>query len=261
MILSLKFFLLGLIQGVSEFFPISSSTHLKIAQKLMGIEQNDQLIFMQLICHFGSLIAILIYFRQDIFTLLFRHQKLITIYFFALLPLPFFYVLFKMTKILNLADILPPFGLAMSGIILLSTRKKIVRNSCSITLEKRFRDCFSIGVMQSLALIPGLSRSALTLSTAHHLGWNEKDAVRFSFILSIPTVIGGNLIHSLALFSGSHSSLHLEPIPLLICLLSSMITSLVVIRIAIPLLEKGRYQPFGWYCLLLAVLTFVFFNI
>ena len=117
-----------------------------------------------------------------------------------------------------------------------------------------------IGMLQSAALIPGISRSAATISCARILGWSARDAVRFSFLLSIPTVIGGNLVEILktASFSGEESAVPIAT--LLVAFGASFIIGFFVIKKAIQFLEKGNLKPFAWYALGLGALLTLYFT-
>jgi undecaprenyl-diphosphatase len=112
-----------------------------------------------------------------------------------------------------------------------------------------------------MALIPGISRSASTISCANVLGWSAKEAVRFSFLLSIPTVLGGS---ALELFKFARSSVPLSSLSFSSCLIgftSSCMVGLIVIQLAIGVLERGYLRPFAWYCLSLGLLTSLYLNL
>jgi undecaprenyl-diphosphatase len=106
--------------------------------------------------------------------------------------------------------------------------------------------------MQSTALVPGISRSASTISCARILGWNAQEAVRFSFLLAIPTMLGGNCL-TLLKISGQITNLPISLSSYLIGFIASCLTGLAVIGPAIRCLENGKLQPFAWYCLVLGI--------
>jgi undecaprenyl-diphosphatase len=122
----------------------------------------------------------------------------------------------------------------------------------------KIQDVLMIGALQSAALIPGISRSAATISCARFLGWNSKEAVRFSFLLSIPTVIGGNMLELLKA-SSSLDSVSISSLG--IAFATSLLIGLFLVKKALGYLEKGNIRPFAWYCLSVGVLTTLYFTL
>ena len=113
--------------------------------------------------------------------------------------------------------------------------------------------------MQTAALIPGISRSGSTISAAQMLGWDPKEAVRFSFLLSIPTILGGNCIELLKLFFSESEPITVSFASCLIGFLSSLGVGLIMIKVAIAQLEKGNLKPFAFYCLIMGLLICSYF--
>lgn len=116
-----------------------------------------------------------------------------------------------------------------------------------------------IGTLQSAALIPGISRSAATISCARVLGWSAREAVRFSFLLSIPTVIGGNVIELLKATSFSRQETMIPFLSLFAAFGSSFLIGFFVVKKAINYLEKGNLKPFARYALSLGTLVTLYF--
>lgn len=233
----LQAIILGIIQGLTEFFPVSSSTHLKVAKMMMGVEEN-QVIF-DLFCHFGTLAVLVYFFRKDIAALFTTEKRKLVWFFVAMLPLIPCYFLLK-----PLRQHAPGYFLGVSLIV--TSLILFIGNRLRLRQAKRNKDVLWIGTMQAMALIPGISRSASTISTARVLGWEAADAVRFSFLLSIPTILGGTAVELAK--SASHPSFSLGP-----CLMgfaASLGMGILVIPRAIRYLEKGKLKPFAWYCLL-----------
>lgn len=249
----LEALVLGLVQGITEFLPISSSAHLKLVKYFFGIEANEGQVFFDLMCHSGTLVALLWYLRKDIFNILSREPQKLKLYFTALLPLiPFYFLLKPLRDALSNIHFLGG-ALCITGILLFLGNRWRLRQQGN---SPSYPDSLSIGVMQAAALIPGISRSASTISMARILGWDAKEAVRFSFLLAIPTVIGGNLLEAFKL------TLTQAPLPSftssLIGFLSSLGLGVVAVRYALPLLERGILKPFAWYCLTLGILVSVY---
>jgi undecaprenyl-diphosphatase len=114
-------------------------------------------------------------------------------------------------------------------------------------------DFFLIGTMQAIALIPGISRSGSTIATARALGWSAREAVRFSFLLSIPAILGGTCLEALKLVR-EPATLLLPASVYVIGFSASFLGSLSIVSFAIRLLEKGTLKPFFWYCLIVGIL-------
>jgi len=177
--------ILGIIQGLTEFFPISSSAHLQLAKTALGISEN--LVFFDLACHLGTLAALSWFLKKDIRALFSTERSKIRLYFLALLPLiPAYFLLGPLRDFASKPHFLGIFLIGTALILFLGQRLRLSRIKNNI-----LRAVLIIGAMQSTALFPGISRSASTISCAQILGWNPKNAVRFSFLLSIPTILGG----------------------------------------------------------------------
>jgi len=247
---SLQALILGLIQGVAEFFPISSSSHLTIARTLMGIPHSEIFLAFDLFCHFGTLIAALYFFRKDIRLIFFqRRDKLLQIL-LAITPLFPAYLLLKPFREMTHQLSLTGYMLIATSCLLFLGHYLRIKRQASISWQRRTQDAVCIGLMQSAALIPGISRSASTISCARVLGWNAQESVRFSFLLAIPTILGGSCLSLLKLTQATWSL----PISLSSCLIgfgASLAAGLAIIGPAIRCLENGRLRPFAWYCLLL----------
>ncbi len=241
--------LLGVVQGLTEFFPVSSSAHLKLTKMVFGVEEMP--VIFDLACHLGSLVALVWFFKREILRLFIQDRKGMLYLFFALIPLvPSYFLLAPLRKMASAPQYLG-VCLMITGAILLLGQKVRIKSQ-----GRPVRDALLIGTMQSMALIPGISRSASTISCASALGWAPKDAVRFSFLLAIPTIVGGNLVETLRLWKNQ------EPVALNVdCLLgfaAAFLAGIVVIRYAIKWLEKGNLKHFAWYCILLGILANLF---
>ncbi len=240
--------LLGIIQGLTEFIPVSSSTHLHLAKDLLSISEPS--ILFDLSCHFGTLFALVLYFRHEIVELLrFKRQKLL-LFFLALVPLVPAYLLLRPVREWAGREGVVGYFLMVTALLLFLGEK--VRFSATRT--RPVRDALLIGTMQAAALIPGISRSASTISCARALGWNAGDAARFSFLLSIPTILGGS---GLELLKAVRSSAPFDLLPCLVGALFSFVIGFAVIRFAMRYLEKGRLIPFAVYCFILGVVLLI----
>lgn len=245
----LQAIILGIIQGITEFFPVSSSAHLHLARSLLHIETKD--VLFDLIGHLGSLLAIGIVLRKEIIQVL-KSPKSILEYFVALLPLIPAYFLLK-PYLLKFSEIryLGYFFLVSSAFILFSSWKK------KTPAERKFQDVLFIGSMQAMALFPGISRSGFTISAAKLRGFDPKEAVRFSFILALPTIVGGFLMESV---KASISLKELFQLPYLTCFFTSFIFGFLSLRFLFKIVKNGKISFFGWYLLLLGITCIWFYG-
>ncbi len=257
---TLESFIFGLLQGLTEFLPISSSAHLKLAKIFFGIESSENQVIFDLVCHLGTLVAVLYFFRQEIVTLFTTERKKLSLLLIATLPLVPCYLLLKPLR--DFASAPHFLGLCMiitGGILFVGNRLRI-RQLSPPSLKQDIHHALWIGTMQTAALIPGISRSASTISCATALGWTAKDAVSFSFLLSIPTVIGGNCLELLKILISSEAPPTIAVNSCVIGFTTSMIVGFIMIRIAMAILQKGNLKPFAWYCIIIGTLTTVYMN-
>ena len=231
--------LLGIVQGITEFFPVSSSAHLKLVRTLLEIE-GDWLYF-DLACHLGTFGALLFWMRLKLLNAL----KDWRLFFLALIPLVPAYMLFKYFHLSK--DQHTGYFLIISSLLLFLG---IYQKSNNPVFNKK--SSLLIGSMQAISLLPGLSRSASTMVGARFCGKSWKEAANFSFLLAIPTILGGEIIESFKVFQSS------KDIPWDLCLvgaLSSLITGLLAVRVAFRVYEKGTLAPLAWYCRVIGALT------
>jgi len=251
--------ILGFIQGLTEFFPISSSAHLKVAKLVLSIDETQNLVIFDLMCHLGTLTAAIVFLQKEIICL-FQKRKKAFVLLGALLPLIPFYFLLKPVREYASQTHLLGFFLLLTGMILFLGQRVQFKRKEEHTFQTEMKDALWIGVSQASALIPGISRSASTISCARMLGWNAKEAVEFSFLLSIPTILGGNCLELLRMFFSS------TPLPSvsLSCLLagffSSALVGLIIIRYAMRILTSGKLSFFSWYCFICGFLLIIVLN-
>lgn len=259
---ALEALIIGILQGLTEFLPVSSSAHLQLMKLFLGIPTGENLVIFDLVCHLGTLIAILLFLRREILEILVDRKKIGLIVTATLPLIPFYFFLKPLRDWASDTHLLGFCLILTAGILFAGSRLRLrALPTEAPTFKQQMKDALWIGTLQSTALIPGISRSASTISGAQILGWEAKDAVRFSFLLSIPTVIGGNCIElfKLHLANSSHA-LALPFSTYLFGFLSSCTVGLVVIRYAMRFLEKGNLKPFAWYCLILGIASSIYLN-
>ena len=246
-------FFTGVLQGITEFLPISSSGHLVILSSLnqdLNLNTND-IAFL----HIGTLFSILIFYRKRIRkifesteTFLF-FLKVVVVGVIPAALVGFF------TPIQNTIDESPQILLVtgisylLFSILLIFSEKINNKESFSIT-ELTVNNAFLIGLAQSFALLPGVSRSGVTLITAMYLGMKKADAIYFSLLLGIPTIFGAwgltFVTQSYELNSG-----------IIFPTMVAMITGLVAIKLLVDFTTNSKLQYFGYYCLLLGIICLV----
>lgn len=231
--------LLGIVQGICEFFPISSSAHLKLARHFLGLSNGEDWLYFDLACHFGTWLALAYFLRREVLDILRTPQK-IALFALALLPLiPAYFFLKPFLTVLSSPHWMGYFILVTAMLLFLAIRIKRPES----TYKKR-RDVIFIGLSQAFALLPGLSRSGATMTTARFCGWTWIESAKFSFLLAIPTILGGEILESLKQTSST--------IPLTYCaagFLTSFIMGTGAVRLAFWMYEKNIVRPFAWYCL------------
>jgi undecaprenyl-diphosphatase len=231
--------ILGIIQGITEFFPVSSSAHLKLAKMVLGVRDGQHLLYFDLLCHFGTLLALIIFLRKDIWDVL-KDVRKIAIYFLALIPLVPAYFLLKPIRLIASEPQYLGFALMFTGALLFAaTQKREIKTS------KKWPAVLCIGVMQTMALIPGISRSGSTISMGRFCGWHWREAARFSYLLAIPTILGGELIETMK----GHSVEGVGAACYAGGFIASFVLGLGAVRFIFWIYETEKVKPFAWYCL------------
>ena len=244
--------ILGIIQGITEFLPISSSGHLVLAQSILGINQQGN--ELEILVHIGTLASILVVFLKDIKSIFFSIKSKNTqifIYFIIIGTIP------AVILGLGLKDFLLPLfeNILAVGIALTSTGI-ILCGSYFIKKQGKelsYLKSIIIGFAQAVAIIPGISRSGMTITCALLLGLNSKDAAKFSFLLAIPAILGSGLFTFIDIDGDFHIKIEIA----LAGLISSFIVGMASLRWLIHILEKGKFYSFGLYCIFIGILTII----
>lgn len=246
--------ILGIVQGITEFFPVSSSGHLQIMQYLFGYQDLEQYIIFDLVCHLGTLASIFLVFGSDIRNLLFKdRQRLGQI---ALAILPLFPLLLIMKPIKSMFNQPQYLGYCfLTTALLLWLGMKFGREKPG----NKWRDALVIGGFQALAILPGISRSGSTISGARLLGWAPSEALTFSFLLAIPTILGGTVLEVAKLMKVTE----LPPVSAteyIIGCISSFVVGTACLIALKTLVRKQSFLYFAWYCLLIGIWALWAFN-
>ena len=251
--------ILGIIQGITEFFPISSSGHLLIGMSLFKINEFSLLIEVAL--HIGTLIAILFYWKDDYYSELIKLKKgsYDTLFCIIIATIPAGVIgLFLKEEIESIfydSNVLFNLMLAylLMSIILYISKFYHENKKTKIT----YFYALLIGIAQSIAIIPGISRSGLTIIVALMLGITFKHALKFSFMLAIPILLfagGSTLIDNFNLLVSRYDLI----IFLLLGMFSSIISGYYIISILEKIVFKNKFWYFSFYCIMISFLLLIF---
>jgi undecaprenyl-diphosphatase len=261
--------LLGIIQGLAEFLPISSSGHLALAQHLLGIN-TEVPAFFDVLLHLGTLLAVLVAYWGDVVEIVqefFRGvgdvvhgttptpvppaRRMILLIIVGTLPL--FAILPIHKKVQALGDSMVFIGMALvvTGFLLFAC--DLVRRGHKTERSATLVDALLVGVGQALATMPGISRSGMTISAGCFLGFERSFAVRFSFLLSIPAVLGANI---LSLKDALEAGVDWAAVPVYLAgVVASAVVGYACIRLLKLIAQKGRFGGFAYYCWAVGLLT------
>ncbi len=244
-------FILSIIQGVTEFLPISSQSHLILTSYFLGLE--DQGLGFDIALHFGSLIAILIYYRKEIkslFTLSDEGVNYLKLIIIGSIPLPIIGLLFidivsqNMRSIFSIASMTILFAV----ILYLADRKKkeVVTTFANISIYT----IIFIGLMQTLAIMPGVSRSGIVITAALLANFSREDSIKIAFLLSIPAIFMATVYQSMQLYEVGNIEILNEH---LLGMISSLIFSYITIHLFISTINKISFTPYIIYRLILGI--------
>ena len=246
----IEILILSAIQGISEFLPISSSAHLIIVSSLYDLKASSLLIDVSL--HLGSLLAIIFFFKKDLFDLK-HNQKLFKLIIIGSIPLIIFgYILHSTELIYLLRNIkVIAWTTLFFGIILyFADQRKIDQN---ISSNLNVRSIVFIGLFQMFALIPGVSRAGITITAARFLKFNRVDSGKISFLLSIPALAGASF---LGLKNLSDESLEIN-ILIIIAIVLSFLFSYITVKFFLNYINKFSLNIFVIYRLIVAFILLI----
>ena len=247
--------ILGLVQGIGEFLPISSSAHLMLARWLLGMDGADPAnrIF-DILLHVGTLVPILLVFWREWIDMIahpVRNKTLLKL-FVASLPTLAFYVLFDMDMFES--------GWFMGAAFLCTSLLMLIAEAVSARWSERtatpsFPQAILMGVLQGFALMPGISRSGSTISGGLFSGLEKETAVRYSFVLGIPAILGGCLVELKDLLEGTiEVNLGAAAIGFVV----AVIVGVLAIKLVQWLIRSDNFIVFSIYTFLVACGTFIF---
>lgn len=246
--------ILGLVQGLTEFLPVSSSGHLMLLNQIFNIDGD--FLFVSIVLHLATLLAIVIVFYKDIWQLI-RHpfsKQAVNLY-VATIPTIVIVLIFKafIEGFFNDASLLP-FCFMFTAFLLLVTH--FLSNKKSTDFNRKFKTSSALimGISQGFAVIPGISRSGTTICTGLILGEERQQTAKFSFLMSIPIILA-SLIYEIV-FTDSASTINaVGVLPLLIAFFSAFLVGIFSIKFMLKIVQESKYYYFSIYLIALSILS------
>lgn len=247
----LQAIILSVVEGLTEFLPISSTGHLVLVSKLLNIAQTDFVKSFEIIIQLGSIFAVIFLYWKTIIRNREVWKKIIT----AFIPTAIIgFTLYKAVKTLLLGNpIVTLYALLIGGLLIIFLEKIYKEKNHHISNVEKIssKNAFLIGVFQSFSIIPGVSRAAATIIPALFLGVKRKTAVEFSFLLAIPTMFAAV---SLDLIKSNFSFTSHEYFILIIGFIGSFIVAVLAIKFLLNFIKKHTFVLFGIYRVILAII-------
>lgn len=250
-------FLLGIIQGLTEFLPVSSSGHLEIGHNLLGVKGHNNLVF-AVVVHGATVLSTVVVFRQDILSLcrgLFAFRwndetKYISLLLLSAVPIAVLGLFFR-------EEIERVFtgNLAFVGIMLIFTAFLLAFTYFAKSKEKKIGwfDSVVIGVAQAMAVLPGISRSGSTIAIGLLLGKKREDMARFSFLMVLIPIISANCIDFVGYESNPESTVGF--LPLAVGFVAAFLSGLLACKWMIKIVKQGKLIYFAAYCLVIGLIA------
>ena len=247
MLSSVEILILAAIQGVFEFLPVSSFAHLVIISKYYAF--NNQNLLIDICLHLGSLIAIIFYFRKDLFHFIKNKNFLIKILIGTIPIIPIGYILYQTGLINNLRnlEVIGWMSLIFGILLYLSDKTKITKK---IDAEFTNKSAIIIGLFQVLSLVPGVSRSGITITSGRLLGFSRFDSAKISFFLSIPTLGAASFLGIYNIYKEGSAELNFLA---LIAIIFSSIFSYFTIALFLNFIKKFSLNIFIVYRIVLSL--------
>ncbi|MFV9511861.1 undecaprenyl-diphosphate phosphatase [Tepidibacillus sp. LV47] len=250
----IKGIILGIIQGLTEFLPISSTGHLLIFRKLFGLSEAG--LFLDTMLHLGTLIAVFIIFWDDILQLLKKpFSKLALLIIVGTIPTALIGLTFEdYFEGISKTGVTVGWEFLLTGMILWLAETMKGKGHKEID-QIQYKDAFIVGILQGAAILPAISRSGLTIAGALFRGIDKSSAARFSFLMSIPAILGAVVLQSLKLLKGEElASLHaIGTIPLIVATFASAISGYIAIKWMLKIIQRGSLKVFSIYVWILGI--------
>ncbi len=261
----LKLLFLSLIQGFTEILPISSSGHILVFENLMGLNTS---LTLSVFLHLGSLIAVFIFFRNEIknlffsfFSYIFKRNReeqtkknfhYVILLIIATLPAGIIGVLFN--DIINTIFYRPLFviiGFYITALLLFLLRYTKVKRAIE---QMTWKDALFVGFAQAIGIIPGISRSGITISALKSRNFDDDSAAHFSFFMLMPVTLGSFIVEMIKVLKVPLENIKTSIIPTSVCVIVSLLATYVSLHLFLKLIKKGKLWYFSLYLIALATL-------
>lgn len=243
--------LLGIVEGLTEFLPISSTGHLILTSHLLGLPETEFLKSFEIVIQLGAILAVVtLYWRKLLFD-----RRLIQRVIVALLPaLGVGYLFYATIRSLLDSELAVVMALFVGGIVLILFERFRTEPTNPITVDTlTYRQAFLVGLTQALSVIPGVSRAGATIVGALAIGFSRSAAVEFSFLLGVPTMVAATTLD----IAKNHASFSLDDVQaLIIGFVVSFIVALVAIKFLLRFVETHSFIAFGVYRIIVAIFFF-----
>ena len=247
----IEIIILSIVQGISEFLPISSSAHLNIVEIIFEFNSNSLMIDVSL--HLGSLLAIIFYFRKELLDLK-NNQKLLSLIIIGSIPIVIAGYIISITGLINLLEnnleIIAWTTLIFGIVLYLADKSKFDKK---ISSDLNFKTILYIGLFQILALIPGVSRAGITITAARFFKFNRFDSSKISFLLAIPAISGASLLQLKNVIDQSFELNYL----ILISITLSFLFSYFTVKYFLEYVNKFSLNVFVIYRIIISIILFI----
>ena len=247
MLSSIEILILSVVQGITEFLPISSVAHLELISNYYSFINQNTLIYICL--HLGSLLALILYFRDDLFNFITNKNFLFKILISTIPIIPVGYVLLEtgLINFLSSLEIIAWMSLIFGLLLFISDKSKITNN---IETNFTIKSAIIIGCFQVLALVPGVSRSGITITAGRFLGFNRFDSAKVSFLLAIPALSAASFLGVYDIYKEGSVELNFLAI---VAVIFSFIFSYITIAIFLNFIRKFSLKVFVIYRIVLSL--------
>ena len=251
MVTVIQAIILGIVQGLTEWLPISSSGHLALFQHLFGLEQ---VVAFDVMLHLGTLLVIFFVFREDLFRMSLgiikkdsQSLRMAAFIIIATIPTALAGFLFRdwLERSFDRFDLLGIFFIATAAWLFLSKYPLKKTNNLS------FLSSFIIGVSQAVSIIPSVSRSGATIATGLMLGIKREEAAKFSFLIAIPAILGA------AVLSARDIAMITDVVPAIIGTMTSAVVGFFSLKFLLMTIKENKFMHFAWYCLVMGILVLI----
>lgn len=247
--------ILGIVQGLGEFLPISSSGHLVLTQNILGIKEADM--FFTVLLHMGTLIPVLIVYFSDIVELIKKpFQKYVYLLIVATIPAVVVSLLFEdYIEMLFAGTVFLGVGFLFTGCVLMYADKP--RENTKLDDDITYKDAAKIGSMQALAVLPAVSRSGSTIAGALICGIERETAAKFSFLMSIPAILGAFIFELIKLISNGEPVASELYAPYAFGFIAAMLSGYLAIRFMLKVIASAKLRYFAYYVFALGVFVII----